>query len=321
MKKRIILFTLLVLSSTLSICFADTYKVAIVKTKDAFSYNETLKGYKRYVGNTKKYKDRKRIKIKIDEYNIQGNAENSGKIIDEIKYREYDIVLTLGRRAFEAIKDEIKDTPVIFATMFNPYDGDGQPGEDDSNVTGIEMDIPPSVQFEALKSFVPFLQNVGVIYSDNDKNLETLANATKVADELGLNLVQYEVNDERDVAETLEKLIKETDALWMIPDYSIYSKEIIKHVVLTTIENEFPFMGLSKAYVKAGALIAVSRDFQDIGRQAAIMSFNIIKDGLPDEQRILPLRKYPMVINKRTADSIDIRIPQWVSENTIEFFE
>ena len=322
MRNRITYFiTLLFILLTCAKSYAESFNVALIKTKEAFSYNETSKGYLNYTTKSKIYKDNERIHINVDEYNLKGDESKAAELIEEIEDKEYDIIVTLGRRAFESVKDKIKDRPIIFATMFNPYNSGGQPDEEDANVVGIEMDIPVPVQFENLKSFIPYLQNIGVIYSASDSNRELIASAKKKADDLGLTLIAYEVNDESNVASVLDTIVQETDALWMIPDYAIFSKEVIKHVVLTTIENEIPFMGISKAFVKAGALFAVTRDFEDIGMQAAKMTFDIIKDGVPDEKKVIPLRKYPVVINKRTAESIDLRIPQWVSENAIEFFE
>jgi putative ABC transport system substrate-binding protein len=312
------LFSLSFVSESL----AKTYNIAIIKTRDAASYNETALAYRRYVKKSIKFLDRERIKIKVSEYSVNKAEKKTKLLVQKIKSRPYDIVVTLGRQAFESVKDEIKETPIIFANMFNPYNGDGEPSEDYGNVTGIKMDIPVNVQFEALKSFVPYLERIGVLYSENEENIKKIKAAEKSADELGLTLISYKVTSEQEVAETLDRLIQETDALWMIPDYTIfYSKDIFNYVVQTTIKNEFPLMGISKAYVKAGALFAVSWDFKDIGRQAAKMSYDVIKGHMDKESRIRPLKKFPMVINKRTAESIDLRIPQWVSENTIEFYE
>jgi len=321
MLRKISFITLLLLLLASADSYAKVFKVALIKTKSAFSYDETLKGYKRYVKKAKKYLDNRLIRLKIVEYDYKVESKNNKKFIKNIKNKKYDVVVTLGRRAFESVRDEITNTPIIFATMLNPYDGDMQPDDEHPNIAGIEMDIPISVQFEAFRSFVPYLQNIGVIYSDTPENSKLINDAKKVADDLDLSLIAYKVQDERQVFSALDEVVKNSDALWMIPDYNIYSKEVLKHTIMFTIENELPFMGLSKAYVKAGALFTVTRDYKDIGRQAAIMSYDVIKNGVPRDSRVQPLRKYPLIINGRTAESIDLRIPQWVSENTIKVYE
>ncbi len=315
---------------TVAVSRAKKLSIALVKSKDAYSYNETsigyLKyfktiGYKEYAKKDKKYFKKKRMKIEVKEFDLKGDVNNAEKLIHEINDKPYDLVVTLGRRAFDSMKGEIHEIPIVFATMFNPYNGGGEPKENGSNIAGVQMDIPYSTQFEVLGAFIPFLQNIGVIYSDTPENKLKIQKAMDDADKLKLTLVPYIAKDEKEVAKALDKLMKETDALWMIPDRNIYSKDTLKYIILQTIENEFPFMGLSKAYVKAGALFTVSWDFQDIGQQAAMISHDIMAGAPPSKEKVRPLRKYPIYINKRTAESIDIRIPQWISEKTVEFYD
>jgi putative ABC transport system substrate-binding protein len=323
MLKKIVIFTLFVLSLISPLKGhsqtedVKTLHIAVIKTKDAFSYNETSTGFWKYFRGIK----RTDIRIKVKEYNIKKEVKDKDKLIKDIKEKPYDLIVTFGRQAFESVKDEIKEIPIVFATMFNPYNGEGEPVEEDPNVMGIKMDIPISVQFETLRSFIPYLQNIGVIYSDTPQNKKIIEKARAEADEQKLNLLEYSVSNEKEIAAALDKLVIEADALWMIPDYTVYSQDILKHVILKTIEHEIPFMGLSKAYVKAGALFAIGWDFQDIGKQAAMISYNIINGEIPEDSKILPLKKYPIVINKRTAESIDLRIPQWISEKTVEFYD
>ena len=47
-------------------------------------------------------------------------------------------------------------------------------------------------------------------------------------------------------------------------------------VLLSSFRNKIPFIGLSKSWVKAGALYSLEWDYPDIGKQCAVVASQIL---------------------------------------------
>ena len=76
----------------------------------------------------------------------------------------------------------------------------------------------------------------------------------------------------------------------------------------TTLRNRIPFVGLSPSFVKAGALLAFTTDYRDLGRQAGEQSVRILTGedtaGIP----ITVPRDLSLFINMNTAKQIEVEI-------------
>jgi len=100
-----------------------------------------------------------------------------------------------------------------------------------------------------------------------------------------------------------------------VPEPLAYNSETIHHVLLTSYRYKIPVMGLSKAYVDAGALLAVYSTPEQIGQQVAQLL-----SSLPSAKAVsLPAPSYPryfmVSVNRRVAASLDLHLD---SENALQ---
>ena len=77
-------------------------------------------------------------------------------------------------------------------------------------------------------------------------------------------------------------------------------------------------MGLSSSFVTAGALMSLSCDYEDIGKQAAEIADRILKGESVGDIPVAVPRKVSLSLNLRTADRIRLRIPDAVIESANE---
>lgn len=81
-----------------------------------------------------------------------------------------------------------------------------------------------------------------------------------------------------------------------------------------------PFVGLSPSFVKAGALLAFSTDYRDLGHQAARQSLEIL-DGTP--AHLVPMtapRSLKLSINMNTARQIRVEFDEGTRSNADVYF-
>jgi len=83
----------------------------------------------------------------------------------------------------------------------------------------------------------------------------------------------------------------------------------MEFIFLYTLRNKLPFMGLSPAFVKAGALMALAVDYQEVGAQCGGLAARILSGESPSSLPVTTPHKAILHINLKTAETIGIKIP------------
>jgi putative ABC transport system substrate-binding protein len=299
--------TLLLLLSGYSIAANKTI-IAVIKSKDITPYNQAIKGFEEYL-------QEKGINPWLVPYDLEGDDKKAAQIIDEVKQKKPDLILTLGTAATEAAAARIKNIPIVFSVVLNPA-SNLRHGE---NITGAAMDIPPITQFEVLRSVVPATKRIGVLYTMETG--QVMENARNAAERLGMTFIAVSVGSEKEVPQKLKELSKGIDVFYMLADSTVFTPKSTEFILMYTLKHGIPFMGLSQRYVKAGALLALSWDYNDMGRQAGELAYKIIHGARPGELSITYPRKISLILNLRTAKNIGIKIPPSVVKKAEEVYE
>jgi len=135
-----------------------------------------------------------------------------------------------------------------------------------------------------------------------------------------MELVGAPIETSEQIPGALDELTGKVDALWSFADSVAYSPNLAQFIILHTLRNRLPFMGVSVGYVKAGALFCVYADYEEVGRQSAAMAAEILSgksaSGIPMQ---FP-RHSKMALNLSAAEAIGLDIPLAVRKNAAERF-
>jgi len=253
---------------------------------------------------------------------LQGAKRLPFSVIDNIKAKSPALILALGSAATTAVQKEFPNMPIVFCMVLNPVASGFVKSIHSSgnNLCGASLDIPVEAQFRELLSVLPRVKRIGVIYN-LEENREVVREASLIAKGMGLELVGAVVGSEKAVPDTLDDLIKKVDAIWSVSDNIVFTPQSIQYVLLTTLRNEMPFMGISPSYVKAGALMALSCDYKDVGRQAGDVANRVLSGEQPSNIPITAPRKVYLSLNSIAAEQIRIKIPSDVAARAKEIFK
>ncbi len=251
-----------------------------------------------------------RVVVRVHDLKDGGEPPDLAQIVGE---EDVTVIVPVGTVATDRVLEQGLSIPVVFCMVLDPV-GRGfvrdleRPG---GIITGVEMNIPISAQFEALKETVPRARRVGVLYS-TDRNRELIDKAIGIADSMGLKLVPARIKSDEAVPHVLRDLIGGVDVLWGLADPVAFSGISTEHIMLTTLRNRVPFMGLSASFVKAGALLALSCDYYDVGCQAGEQVLRVLEGESPGDIPVSFPRATALHLSLKTARLIGIDIPSSV---------
>ena len=240
--------------------------------------------------------------ITVTEYQFQGDPIRGRQMATRAHASNPDVVLAVGLKAALAAKVEIVDSPVIFCMVLNPQEF-GLPSR---NMTGILMQVPPSQQLASLQTSLPSARHVGLLF-DKAKSAAFVAQAHHDARRLGITLRTSLVTQPEDVPQALHALLTQVDALWLIRDHTVVNQNSFQFIMDTALELNTPVFGFSSGLLRYGAFASLSLDYERLGRQAAHLALNVIKNAKPTNRPQLVAPDYvSLALNLNAADFLGL---------------
>jgi putative ABC transport system substrate-binding protein len=271
---------------------ASTHDIAILKSADITAYNQAVETFKAAMPDSK-----------FVAYDLQGDLERGYKLAKKIRATNADLVLAVGIKAALAAKREIPDIPIVYSMVLDPQKN----GLTADNMVGITLEVPVERQFREMRSVLPGLKRVGVLY-DPEKTGDLVDEARRQARNVGIELIGRQLRSEKEVPAATRSLIPEIEALWLIPDSTVLTEESINFLLSAALESNRPIIGFSSELVRNGALIGLSVNYEDIGRQAAGIARKIF-NGQLKAPAVFPPEKLRLALNVKTGKFLGIAIP------------
>ena len=158
---------------------------------------------------------------------------------------------------------------------------------------------------DRIKTILPNAKNIGMFSGESSQQYGELLK--EAAEKNGLNMQIEHLNQKADLIPKLKNILETSDALMAIPDPTIYTRETVQPILLTSYRYKKPVFGYSQAYVKAGALAAVFSNSQHLAKQAAEIAIQSQSTA-----GILPLPQAPkyfsVVVNSQVARLLNIPV-------------
>jgi putative ABC transport system substrate-binding protein len=267
--------------------------IAVVKTAGISAYDEARNGFSSICfENTK-------------EFTLEDDLSNQTAIAAEIQAGNYNVVLALGARAAEFAKLNLPMKPVVFS-MVVTHEVNALKAD---NVTGVSLDVHMKDQFVVLKSISKKIKRIGVIYTQ-PVNESLISSARTIANDLNLELVTSGISNGQDIQRAVGELINKIDALWIPPDPSLNSEDVIRYIGQTSLTKQIPCVGPSERYVRSGAIFSMTIDSVEAGRMAGDLANKIVQGTPPSKLPVQEMKRPKLIINTRAAGLLGLTIPR-----------
>lgn len=284
-------------------------RIGVVQISDHALLNITRDSF---VGEMKKlgYENGKNCLIQLE--NADGDISTVNSIIDKFLHERMDIIVPISTACAQTAINKIKDRPIIFATVANPFIiGAGKTDTDHlPNVTGVYGAAPMDDMMKIVTRILPGKLKIGAIWdpaqANSVYNVEQLKNALS-----GYKYISFAgatITNSSEVHQAAVSLTtKGIDAFVLPTDNIVYSA--FESVVKAAQSKKIPIFITDVERLKDGALVAYGYDYATSGIQAAHLANRILKGENPAH---IPFEKYTKVtfgLNLKVAREMGITIP------------
>lgn len=262
--------------------------VLVVKSRDIPPYDEAARGFR------SQFRDGRNSLKTIDK------VDGDRSVLTIVETDRPDLIFCAGPEAMDAAAP-IEKVPVVFCMVAQSKVSMMRRRAD---TCGVVIDLPLSGQFGIISEALPGRKRLGVMYNP-EINREKIKSAIEASRLYGLDLAAVPVQSIRDVPIALDNLRNRIDVLWSILDGTAYGPETMRYVLLNTLKRDIPSIGFSQQCAKAGALMALYPDFEDMGVQAGELARDLLDRRKMPGGPVEP-RRIRIAVNMKVANAMKI---------------
>ncbi|MFQ5508989.1 MAG: ABC transporter substrate-binding protein [Leptospirillia bacterium] len=217
-----------------------------------------------------------------------------------------DLVLTVGADATRYSIEHYPATPTVYCMVVRP-----ERLHLPDHIIGISMFSTVADMLATLTLISGNVRHVGVLHRPEHR--QVIQEAIDGLTGYEITLIPVEVPDERAFPKLARRLVLQSDALWIVPG-SITNVDAFRFLRRLSFEHRVPLVGDSAAMVRAGALISITPDPVDVGRQAARLGGYLMSgESLPPDRLFYP-DMANLAINFKTARAMGIEVPPMLAD-------
>ncbi len=273
----------------------DPQRVAVISGQGSDPYRQTADAFVEHL-------EQERPEVQVECYVLDGEAFTTRRAFQKLRQRRPSLLFTLDSTTTRKVLAEFPDRSLI-ASMIVRADSLGESAQ----ATGVLLRTPAVTQLEWLKRFLPDARRVAVLYNPS-LNRQRVDELTRAARGMDLEIIAFPVTSIKELPPALEKVGHQADVLFGFPDKTVYSGRTAEGVLLWSIRNRVPFVGLSSVWVKVGALYALDWDYRDVGRQCAGLALRILAGTPPSKISHRTPEKVLYSVNLTTAEQMELEI-------------
>lgn len=257
--------------------------------------------------------------ITIDYKNANGEQSTCVTISEGFVADGMDLILAIATPAVQAAATVTEDIPIIFNSVTDPQEAGvveswDQPG---TNVTGASDMNPVQEQLSLLLQIAPETENVGVIYNSGEVNSVVQVDlAKRVADELGINIVEAVATNSGEVGTAAESLVGKVDALYIPTDNTVVTA--LRSVISVAENHNLPTVAGDIESVENGALATLGITYHGLGYQSGLMAAEVLRGADPAGMPVQMAEDVTYAVNLSAAENMGVELPQEIIDLATE---
>lgn len=216
--------------------------------------------------------------VVFERMSADGDAKKCAEIATGFANSGYQLIFACGTEAVQNAGAAVKDVPIIGACVTDYLLAEvvssmEAPG---GNISGVACMGPVNLQIDQITNVLPWPSRVGIVYSGTEKGAAFQASvAGQCLDEKQIPWESYHADTEDQLREQLALAVTECSCLYLPTDSFVASHmDIVRDI---TLQAQVPVLTGDYHMCRGGGLCCYSIDYEEHGRQAAEMAFNVLE--------------------------------------------
>jgi len=307
---KLILGTLFIFSFLVTGIQAQTKKLVIgtIQIVDHPDLNYSVEGFKAALQKAG-YIEGQNVEYIINK-NPSGNPDEAAKTIKEYVDKQVNMIFAVTAPcALSAVK-ATSTIPIVFAAVRDPVETGivksiEKPGV---NATGVVLVFPMYNLVRLAKEIIPGIKHITFI---EDKNNVLKADmeqklSRQVKDlELELNVIYISSKDE--MHRVVDSLKGKTGCI--VVNNNMEVMKAMDNAIQACLRNKIPLITTNEPSVEKGALATSAVDYLKEGKKAGEVAVRILEGASPSTIPLQEPVSYRLVINLKTAESLNMYVP------------
>ena len=252
--------------------------------------------------------------IAIDYLTSEGAYDRLPAVAAELVRRNVDVIMMDGGTpGVIAAKNATRTIPIVFTSIADPV-GSGvvaslaRPG---GNVTGTSSQQRETVvkSLTLLKEIVPSAKRIAILTNPTNSSHPPLVSELQAAAKtLRLEIVVVNAATPAEFEKAYAEIARGRAAGLLVLADLLFNSEAGR---LTTLAAKYrlPTVGGINTFPESGGLMSYGANRPDLIRRAAILVDKILKGAKPADIPVEQPTKFDLVLNKRTARDLGLKIP------------
>jgi ABC-type uncharacterized transport system substrate-binding protein len=295
-------------TATASRPLSKRWRLHLIQLNDTTDVEEAEQGVLKGLGNAGLVEGRD-YETKVR--NAQGDMATVSSLIDAALTDRADMLITFSTPTLQAAVQRAKSVPVVFNYVADAVAAGA--GKSDTshlpNVTGVYLLGAYAEMLPIIKAFRPGTRVLGTIYVPAEINMVTqLEQLKRVAGAAGMDVRAVAANSPSEVGDaTLALIANGIDVICQIPGNLTASA--FPSIAQAARQARTPVFAFQSSQVRAGAMLAVSRDYFDSGHRAATLAARIMRGESPAAIHFEGFAGTKLIVNVDAAKAIGLTLP------------
>ncbi|HNX73358.1 MAG TPA: ABC transporter substrate-binding protein [Spirochaetales bacterium] len=256
---------------------------------------------------------------KIDLQNANADMNTAAQIAQHFKQEKVALAVGIATPTAQALANQIKDRPVIYAAVTDPVAAGLVAGMDKggANITGTSDMTPVREQLDLLRSLKPSVKRVGNIYASGEANSVSIASIVKsYCEENGLEYVETTITNSSEARQALLSIADRIDGLYLGNDNTVFSA--LSGIADVALEKKIPVVTADPSSAETiPVLAALGYDYYRMGVATGKIIVRVLNGEKTENiPAFLPKESQDMtfVLNLDTAKQLGLTVDQSVQD-------
>jgi putative ABC transport system substrate-binding protein len=240
-----------------------------------------------------------------------GKYERLPGLAEELVALKVDAIVTGGPQATSAAQKATTTIPVVMGSVPDPVERGfiaslAKPAGNITGLSNLAVDIGPKY-LEILRDMVPKLSRVAVLVNPDNLSLATLLkriDATKA----NITILRAQARTPQEIDKAFAVMMRERVGAVILPQDSLFNQQE-RQIVGLAAKNRLPMVAAPQSFVEIGGLISYGPNIANQWRRAATYVDKILKGAKPGDIPVEQPTTFELVVNKKTAKALGIKIP------------